>query len=220
MSDGDSIRVDRIVRRKKGRPGEELEVHLSDASSFFVALRVWEDKPFHEDDLLSPERIEAMQNASEVIVVRSRALGLLSRAEHTRFLLSQKLRSRDMGLQAIEVVLDELEATGALSDERYASSWVRDRIRRHPEGRSVLIAGLRQRGVSSAIAEDAVQETLNEDGSSPEDLARALATRLFRNKRLDARAVAVRMYHRGFSHSLVARVLNDLTDDGDELLAE
>ena len=210
MVHGDSIRVDRIVRRKNRRPGEELEVLLSDASSFFAAMRVWEDEPFHEGDELPPEQIERIQHNSALIAVRSRALSLLSRSEQSRFILTRKLWSRGFEPQIVESVLDNLEETGLLDDGRYAISWVRDRIRRHPEGRSALVGGLRQRGVSSVAAEMAVDVVLSEEGTTAEEAARALAVRLFRNPKLDAAGVSVRMVRRGFSYGLVRDTIREV----------
>lgn len=196
-------------------------MHLSDASSFFVSLRVWEEGPFHENDVLSHPRIDEIRSRSEFIAVRTQALALLSRAEHSRFLLVRKLHSRGMTDSTIQAVLDELESSGALSDKRYAASWVRSRVKRHPEGRPMLLAGLRQRGVHAALAEDAVHEVLGEEGSSAEELARALADRLARNPRSTPESIAVRMLRRGFDRGLVSRVIREVAGpQANEFLAE
>jgi len=209
MADGERIRVDRINRRKKGRPGEELEVVLADASSFFASMRVWEDGPFHEGDELSLDQLESIRRKSLHVAVRARALSLLTRSEHSRFLLDQKLRSRGFDPETCKPVLDELERTGMLDDSRYASSWVRDRVRRHPEGRGVLLGGLRARGVATRIAEASIDEVLSEESGSPESLARVLIERLRRNPRYEAHDVAVRMLRRGFDQVLVRRLVEE-----------
>ena len=136
--DGDVVRIERLNRLKRGRPGEEIEVLLSDASSFLLSLRVWEESPFHEGDELTRDHLAHIQSASVRIAVREQALSLLARAEHSRFMLSTKLIARGRDPSVTGVVLDALEDEGLLSDERFARSWVRHRIRRHPEERGAL----------------------------------------------------------------------------------
>ncbi len=88
----------------------------------------------------------------------SRALKLLSRAEHTRKGLEQKLLLR--GFQPVEIsgVLDRLEEEGALSDRRFAEEWVRSRLKKHPEGKALLELGLQKRGVDESLSREVVKQ--------------------------------------------------------------
>jgi regulatory protein len=54
--------------------------------------------------------------------------------------------------------LDELEADGLLSDRRFAIAWMRNRAIQKHEGRSKLLAGLLERGIPHAVAQDALDE--------------------------------------------------------------
>lgn len=210
MDSGDSVRIERLVRRKKGRPGEEIEVLLSDASSFFAAMKVWQQKPFHEGDSFAPEEISSLQQECASVVVLHRAMDLLARAEHSAFLLRQKLLARETSKLVVERVISDLVGRGLLNDARFAASWVRSRVRRHPEGRSALIAGLRQRGVDSSTAEHAVDAVLEADDISVEDLARRLAERAMRARGATPATVTSRLMRRGFPHSIVRRVITEL----------
>ncbi|GAA4652331.1 recombination regulator RecX [Kistimonas scapharcae] len=62
--------------------------------------------------------------------LRRAAMDLLSRREHSRKELWQKLRSRAETPEMLEVVLGALEADRLLSDERFAESFVRNRVSR------------------------------------------------------------------------------------------
>lgn len=177
-------------------------------------MRVWEEAPFHEGDELPTARWDEILERTNRIRGRGQALALLARTEHSRFLLSRKLLQRGHEPQVIDPVLDELEADGSLSDERFAEGWVRSRLRSHPEGRSHLLAGLRTRGVDGALAESAIDRVLREGEHSMVDAARSCAERLTRRRALDARALADRLYRRGFSGSVVRTVVGEL-DPGD-----
>ncbi len=215
--DGDAVRIERLTRRKRGRPGEEIEILLSDASSFFLALRLWEERPIHEGDSLTPQQIQKLQKASTRIAVRAQALSLLARAEHSRFMLSQKLAVRGRDSAVTAPVLDALEQEGLLDDRRFAESWVRHRLRRHPEGRSALVAGLRQRGIGADIADGVVDQVTAAEGISMENQARILARKLLRARNATPRSVATRLLRRGFATSLVRRIMEELSEPDDRI---
>ena len=177
-------------------------------------MRVWEEAPFHEGDELPSARWDEILARTNRIRARGQALALLARTEHSRFLLSRKLLQRGHEPQVIDAVLDELEAAGSLSDERFAEGWVRGRLRSHPEGRSHLLAGLRTRGVDGALAESAIDRVLREGERSMVEAARSYAERLTRRRALDARALADRLYRRGFAGTVVRTVVGEL-DPGD-----
>jgi len=211
MDNGENIQIERMVRQKKGRPGEEIEVLLSDASSFFAALKSWQQHPFHEGDTLTPEDLRKLRDESATISVRSRAMALLSRAEHSHFMLSQKLVSRGHEQSIVTRVLDELAGDGLLDDARFAASWTRDRVRRHPEGRSMLVAGLRQRGVSSQVAEDAVSDVFESEEFSIDEVVLSLAHRFFRARGATPDRVTAKLLRRGFPHTVVRRAINEIS---------
>jgi len=211
MDIGESVQIERMVRRKRGRPGEEIEVLLSDASSFFASLQVWQRNPFHEGDTLTMDEVAMLRAVSATHAVRARAVALLARADHSVFCMRQKLVSRGHDCSIVDGVLTDLTQSGLLDDARFAGSWIRERIRRHPEGQPVLIAGLRQRGVDSATAESAVSFVLAEDEISLEDVARTLAARLLRTRGSTPVSVSTRMMRRGFSPSVVRRIVSELT---------
>jgi regulatory protein len=211
MDSGENVQIERLVRQKRGRPGEEIEVLLSDASSFFAALKSWQQKPFHEGDTLNPDAVARLREESAMISVRARAMSLLARADHSAFLLRQKLVSRGHESHVVIAVLADLVDTGMVDDGRFSESWTRDRVRRHPEGRSVLIAGLRQRGVSAETAETAVSGVLADEEFSPEDAIQRLAQRFFRARGATPESVSSKLYRRGFPSSLVRRVIGELT---------
>lgn len=60
--------------------------------------------------------------------IREAALRLLARREHSRFELSRKLSRRGWPETVVEAVVDELAEENLQSDERFAESYVRQRV--------------------------------------------------------------------------------------------
>jgi len=88
----------------------------------------------------------------------NRALRLLSRTEHSRKGLEQKLLCRGFQLEDIRRALERLQDEGALSDRRFAEEWIRSRLRKHPEGRGLLELGLLKRGVEEDVAREVAKQ--------------------------------------------------------------
>ncbi|MBS3785489.1 MAG: regulatory protein RecX [Gammaproteobacteria bacterium] len=88
--------------------------------------------------------------------IRERCLGLLARREHSRRELLRKLKQRGFDCTAVaDVVLDDLEEQGLLSEVRFAESFVRARIE-SGHGPLKIRAGLQERGVASTTVNQAL----------------------------------------------------------------
>ena len=139
------------------------EVSISTGASFFISDADFFSFPFGKGDEISPEVVEQLERGHKLILCRSKALSLLDLAEHSAFMLRTKLRQRGFEIPVIETVLAQLKEKNYLDDRRFAQLWVRSRLKRNPAGRSVLISGLRAKGVSPRDAEEAVSELLDEE---------------------------------------------------------
>jgi regulatory protein len=101
--------------------------------------------------------------------LRARALRLLARREYARLEMAERLARWGATPEQTGAVLDRLEADGALSDARYAASWVRGRLGRG-DGPRRLHHGLAQAGLAEEIIEEALPN--GEDWSERLDAAR------------------------------------------------
>ncbi|MCO7225970.1 recombination regulator RecX [Pleionea sp. CnH1-48] len=89
---------------------------------------------------------------------RHRAIGLLTRREHSRRELHQKLLQKGYVAEEIQLALDDLEQRNWLSDERFAESWIRYRAGRL-YGPARIRMELKEKGVDSAIIDAAFAES-------------------------------------------------------------
>ena len=91
------------------------------------------------------------------------ALRYLSMREHNRSELRQKLLTKGYSEDLVETVLDSLASNGDLSELRYVQSFVRSSNKRHPEGKSMLLARLCAKGTERNVAKEVLEEMYDSD---------------------------------------------------------
>ena len=139
--------------------------------------------------------------------LRKRAVKLLARREHSRNELSQKLSALGT-LEEINVVLDQLEQTGLLSDARAAAAYVRGHAARF--GAIKLRQSLRSKGIDAELIETSLAQAELADELQR---ARALWHRKYARQPsavLDGREAARRaryLQSHGFSTEIIRKLI-------------
>jgi regulatory protein len=145
--------------------------------------------------------------------LKARAVGYLSRREHSRAELARKLAPHAESPEQVQTLLDALERDNWLSNDRFIDSLVHRRAARYGAVRVMQEARTHQLG-SDQLAE--LQDRLR---TSELDRAREVWRKRFGTapETLEARAKQIRfMTARGFSRSVVSRVMKDAGSDDDE----
>jgi len=143
--------------------------------------------------------LAAVNTASAVYTAEQKALELLARSEHTRFLLTLKLRKRDIPDETIRAALDRLERDRLLDDQRYARAWAEERFRKRGEGPARIVSGLISRGIGGELAKRVTNELFEGSGRA-EALERSLR-RLMRSGRASEEKVVRRLRAEGWKPS-------------------
>jgi len=129
--------------------------------------------------------------------LRERALDLLSRRDHSRVELRQKLIQKGARVDEIGPLLDELEDIGYLDDRRFAENFVRFRAGK-AWGRRRYGQELAKRGVDSDIVKEILETTPELTYQSMDEKLRRLVEReLSRGKEPDK--VAASLARKGFA---------------------
>ncbi|MCG5524747.1 recombination regulator RecX [Ectothiorhodospira haloalkaliphila] len=137
------------------------------------------------------------------------ALRLLARREHSRHELAGKLALRGFARDKVDEALDDLESEGWLSDARFASEFVRYRIRQG-QGPLRILADLRQRGIDEAQAQQALEAAEVDWQVQAHDVyERRFAGEPPRDYRERARQMRF-LQNRGFSAEVIRRVMNEV----------
>lgn len=151
----------------------------------------------------APEKAPAKGGPS----LKARAIGYLSRREHSRYELARKLSPYADDPGDIEPLLNDLEREGWLSNERFAQSLLNRRAPR--QGASRILNELRQHGV----ADDAIASLGQQLHGTELERARAVWEKKFGQLPAHAKDYA-RQYRflasRGFSAEALRRILGDI----------
>jgi len=143
------------------------------------------------------------------VALRVAALRLLTRRDHSRAELSAKLAAQAESAEALQAVLDGLQAERLLSDHRFACQRVVARAGRY--GNARLKQELRQSGVS----DDDITAALPEAGDEAER-CRSVWARKFSQLPQSAAERAKQMrflQYRGFSGDAIRRVMRGAEDE-------
>jgi len=140
----------------------------------------------------------------EALSLRSRALGLLARREHTRSELQRKLAAHAEDPQELVDLLDELTHRGWLSDARFTEALVQSKQAKF--GATRLAYELRERGVADGL----IREQLAQLKESELERAHQIWQAKFGAPPEDAKARAKQMrflQSRGFSLDVIGKIL-------------
>lgn len=143
----------------------------------------------------------------ENVELKSAALELLSRREHSKYELQTKLSRRFSDIEAIRAQIDRLAETDLQSDERFVESFIRAK-KSHGKGPLFIKQELRRRGVSEYLIAAYVYE-LDDDW---DELAQEVYLKKFgidsvRDNKDKARRIRF-MVSRGFSSESVFRLID------------
>jgi regulatory protein len=138
--------------------------------------------------------------------LKARAIGYLSRREHSRLELEKKLRAvePEVDPQQLTDLLNTLEAEGWLSNQRFAQSVVNRKSAQ--KGTAAIVHQLRQHG----LPEEQLQHITHELQETELERAQAVWEKKFGTQPADRREYArqVRfLMSRGFSSGVVHRVV-------------
>jgi regulatory protein len=142
--------------------------------------------------------------------LRTRAVAILARREHSRAELARKLAPHAESREEVEAVLDDLAARKLLSDERYAEARTSTLVRKF--GVSRIAHELRRQGV----AEETVTQATETARATELERAREAWRRKFGVVAPDRAGRAKQMrflQSRGFSFDVIRKVVGGETDD-------
>lgn len=169
-------RAPRIVRVEPfGRGSVKARIHLDEGEAFEVMLEAVERCRIGAGDALSPDRRRALLEADADVRVRESALSLISFRARTRTELGRKLRAKGFETARVDSCLDRLAESGLIDDVAVSAAFVRDRLRHRPRGRSRLRSELRAKGVTSDVADSAVDDIFEDEGVTDVELATEVA---------------------------------------------
>ena len=196
-----------VVRIDRGAKGER-SIILSDGSFFCVSGVVLSAERLAIGTPVDEQRRAELERSSALSGIRAKALMFLSRRDHTARQLGEKLQRRGHPDGLVRETIEKLQAQGVLNERRYCENWIRWRLKKHPEGRHALLAGLLNAGIDRHTAHQTLDALLTDElearaldraaealarrtGMTRDKMLRSLATRGFSISKAQRRAAAV-----------------------------
>lgn len=130
-----------------------------------------------------------------------RAVKLQAMREHTEKEIAAALRRSAYPEEIVARVLDMLTTSEIISDERFASSWVRHRAKNR--GRRAIAAEMKQKGVSDTESQRALECWPEEEEL---EAARKLAAKLQKQGKDDPHIMQA-LLRRGYSYNLIRQAM-------------
>lgn len=146
--------------------------------------------------------------------LRQAVIQRLSKREHSRFELLQKLSPKAESLSQLENILDDMAARGWQSDRRFAEVFARDRSQRY--GPIKVRFELKNRGVEESLILTTLEEqAVDWHKKAHEHVQRKFGEVSF-NDDLQLKAKAYRfLAQRGFSSDQISYALSASTDSAE-----
>ena len=200
--------VERVSPAPKTTSGEAVVISLTSPAN-----------PPEEDDAVSDSTSTESPEVGEVAAsdrVRQRARNVALHALATRGVskveIEARLGARELPAEVVAEQISDLERQGLIDDAELASNLVDKYVLRQGLGRRAAAEKMRQRGVSKALIQEALEGISNEDESSrlrevAEDRARALGSLA---PEVAKRRLVAYLQRRGYSGNEIFSVVDEV----------
>jgi len=177
------------------------EYRLSVSENAAVGLRVGKE--------LSEEDIHQLEEEDEVEKGYQGALLSISRRPHAEQEIRRKMQRRGLSRSVQESVLNRLRSVALLDDAEFARIWVENRTAFRPRGARALAIELRQKGISRAEIDSALEgfdeaEAAYRAGQKAAHRWKNVSKEEFRKK------IGSYLSRRGFSYPMISSVISRL----------
>lgn len=191
-----------VVREIEEKKRSAVIVMESGETFWITRSQLREREPITVGQELDVEELKGWLLPRQYPMALNNAVELLAQRAHASGEIAQKLRRRLYMEDTIEMVLYKLEKEHLLDDEAFARDWAASRARSQV-GKSRIKQELRMKGISTEMAEVALEELDEEEGG---EAAVALARKLLRrysreaDERKGMQKLLMAMARRGYGY--------------------
>lgn len=198
-----------VQKRNKQR----VNVYLD--GEFAFGLTLIEAARLRKGQTLTEAEVAALRGEDAILHAMDQAANFLSYRPRSTAEVRRSLADKDTPAPVIEAAVERLTSAGYLDDAAFARFWVQNRGEFKPLSRRALRQELRQKGLSSAVIDEALS-ALDERA-----LALAAARAQLRKLRGTTRQIfkhklSAALARRGFGYASIQDVLAQLIDELDE----
>lgn len=149
------------------------------------------------------EKNQAIQFAMKLIGLRRRSI----------FEIRKRLQQKNFSSEISEQAIEELKKFGYLDDEKFAESYVNDRINFRACGKRLLTKELRERGIDESLAATKINELMSDEKEM--ELAEKIIIKKmkFQDEKIERNKLykkyASLLQSKGFSFDIISKVLEN-----------
>ena len=199
---------------KRTPQGDVTGAVLSDGTTIALHPEAARESSVCIGAVFTREETEAIQLRSAVFAARDKAVEYLARREHSANELVLKLRKKGYDNESALEAVELCRVRGYVDDRRFAEMWINSRLKKHPEGRSSLAAGLARKGVPRDIANEVLERQISQE-SEDDALARSLS-KYVRTRSADPKKALNHLLRRGFRYADIKRHMAGLEEFAEE----
>ena len=133
----------------------KIKIYADGEYMFTVPAALWYSSRFHEGDDVSEAELSELKNQGEQSLAFDSAMRMLSLRAHSESELRHKL-SQKFPVEAVSHAIEKLNSLGLLDDEKFALLFTEELYRRKGYAKKRIIIELKNRGIDSQIAENAI----------------------------------------------------------------
>jgi regulatory protein len=155
----------RITAIEKQERRSRVNISVDGVYRLSLSLAVLADAALRLDDEITNDDVTQLENLDARYVAYQAALRLLSYRPRSEQELRRRLKRRAIAEPHIDETIEKLKRQGYIDDVSFAQSWVASRNQASPRGKRLLTWELRAKGVAPETAQEAAQETSDDDAA-------------------------------------------------------
>ncbi|MCR4925595.1 MAG: recombination regulator RecX [Clostridiales bacterium] len=202
-----------IITAKEGRQNK-IHIFIDEEYLLTVDNEFWLLGDIRSGDEIDEQQLELFKSQAAYRRAYNRALDIISRREHSRFDLVNKLTQRCCDRETAEKIADKLENIGLLDDLRYSRLLLRELSEYKKMGKNRIKQEFFKHGISREIFDEIIVEVEDNPHQNIKEIIERKYIGRMNDEKGKARAIngLLRM---GYSYSDIYSVINDMNIDID-----
>ncbi len=202
------------ITAKRGR-ADKIHIYIDGEYRLTVDEIFWFSCGLISGDEINEEELTAFEEAAGSRRAFNSALNSLDYRDHSEKEIRAKLL-RKHDADYVEEAIEKLIELDLINDERYAENYARELFEHKRFGRMRIISELRAKGISSDIANAAVDELFSEE--EPDNIQRIvdiIGKRYYNrmNDEVGRKKVFSALQRMGYSFSDIREAMSEFSDD-------
>ncbi|VAX25233.1 hypothetical protein MNBD_IGNAVI01-905 [hydrothermal vent metagenome] len=191
----------------------KIILNFDNSEKLEIAYEVYLNSGLIKGDEVDKKKNEKLKYENEFFQAKSSAYRYLGNRNHSSFELRVKLTKKEYQKLIIEKVIEDLRAKGYVNDQKFAESFVKNRIEKRKEGIVKINSELRKKGISNEIISDVINNFTDDPihFQNALQLARKKHQSLIK-KNLDFQKLKGRLFNflkgKGYTTEIILKVLD------------